>query len=50
VSEVTHARGTDRFVVRHTGPLDEAARAVNRKVLLRRARRGLEQLARVWRR
>jgi len=50
VSEVTHERGTDRFIVRHTGPLAEAARAVDRKVMLRGARRGLERLARVWRR
>lgn len=46
VSAVTHSPGTDRFVVRHAGPLDEAARAVDRKVWLRFARRGLEWLAR----
>jgi hypothetical protein len=46
VNAVTHTPGTDRFVVRHAGPLHEAARAVDRKVWLRFARRGLEWLAR----
>lgn len=47
VSEVTHDAGTDVFVVRHTRPLADAARAVEGKVIFRRARRWLEQLA--WR-
>ena len=45
VREVTHTPGTDRFVVRHAGPLDGAARAVDRKIWLRFARRGLAWLA-----
>ncbi|MBI5567018.1 MAG: hypothetical protein HY870_19120 [Chloroflexi bacterium] len=50
VSEVTHDAGTDTFVVRHTGQLTDAARAVNGKVLFRWARRWLEALARKLRR
>ncbi len=46
VESVTHDAGTDVFVVRHAGPLDDAARVVAGKVIFRRARRGLEWLAR----
>jgi hypothetical protein len=43
---VTHDAGTDRFVVRHTGVLDQAARTVDRRVIFRFARRWLEKIAR----
>ena len=50
VEHVTHDAGTDTFVVRHTGQLADAARAVEGRVILRWARRGLEQVARKLRR
>ncbi len=44
VTSVEHEAGTDVFVVRHREPLSEAACAVDRVVILRRVRRGLEKL------
>jgi hypothetical protein len=44
VTSVEHEAGTDVFVVQHRRPLSDAAHAVNRVVIARWARRGLEQL------
>jgi hypothetical protein len=44
VTLVEHEAGTDVFVVQHRGPLSGAARAVDRVVILRWARRALEGL------
>jgi hypothetical protein len=44
VESVEHAAGTDVFVVQHRGPLSDAARAVERVVILRWARHALEKL------
>jgi hypothetical protein len=44
VTSVEHEVGTDVFVVRHDGELDDAAKAVDRVVILKWARRGLEYL------
>ncbi len=49
VTSVEHEAGTDVFVVRHRGPLSDAAYAVDRVVILRRARRGLEKLGQLVR-
>jgi len=46
VELVEHAAGTDVFVVRHRGPLSDAARAVDHVVILRGARGALEKLGR----
>jgi hypothetical protein len=46
VEEVTHEVGTDTFIVRHTGVLDQAAQSVDRRVIFRFARRWLEKVAR----
>ena len=44
VTSVEHEVGTDVFVVRHREPLSNATCAVDRVVLFRRARYGLEKL------
>ena len=44
VTSVEHEAGTAVFVVKHDGDLNDVARAVDRVVLLRWARRGLEKL------
>jgi hypothetical protein len=44
VISVEHETGTDVFVVQHHGPLSDAAHAVDRVVILRWARRGLEKV------
>ena len=48
VEAVTHAAGTDRFIVRHSGQLDDAACAVDRRVIFRDVRRWLERIAPSW--
>jgi hypothetical protein len=50
VESVTHAAGTETFIVRHSGELIHAAQAVDRKVIFRSARRRLEKAARGLRR
>ncbi|MBP7688728.1 MAG: hypothetical protein KA765_12500 [Thermoflexales bacterium] len=42
---MTHDAGTDTFIVHHRGQLADAARAVERKVIFRFARRWLAALA-----
>jgi len=44
VTLVEHEAGSDVFVVRHREPLSDAAHAVDRVVILRWVRRGLEKL------
>jgi hypothetical protein len=44
VEAVKHEAGTDVFVVQHRGPLSDAAHAVDRVVILRWARCGLEKM------
>ena len=50
VDAVEHEAGTEVFVVKHHGKLNEAVPAVDRVVILRWARRGLEKLERLLRR
>jgi hypothetical protein len=50
VETVEHEAGTDMFVIKHHGQLSDAVQAVDRVVLLRWARRGLEKLERLLRR
>jgi hypothetical protein len=45
VDSVTHDAGTDTFVVNHIGSLNEAAQSVDRRVIVRFARRWLEALS-----
>jgi hypothetical protein len=54
VEAVEHEAGTDVFVVKHRGKLNDAVKAVDQVVLLRWARRVLEKLgqqarAAMWR-
>jgi hypothetical protein len=44
VDAVEHETGTDVFVVKHHGKLNDAVKAVDRVVLLRWARRALDKL------
>jgi hypothetical protein len=44
VTSVEHEPGTDVFVVRHDGKLNDAVKAVDRVVILKWARRRLEHL------
>jgi len=46
ITSVEHEAGTDVFVVQHRGPLRNAAHAIDRIVILRWVRRGLEKLGR----
>ena len=46
ITSVEHEAGTDVFVVQHRGPLRNAAHEIDRIVILRWVRRGLEKLGR----
>jgi hypothetical protein len=47
VTSVEHEPGTDVFVVKHDGKLNNAVRAVDRVVILKWLRRALEKLGRL---
>ena len=50
VTSVEHEAGSDIFVVKHTGVLNDTVSAVERIVIFKWARRGLEKIGRVLQR
>jgi len=47
VTSVEHEAGSDVFVVKHEGELNDAVNAVDRIVIFKWVRRGLEKIGRV---
>jgi hypothetical protein len=47
VTSVEHEAGSDVFVVKHEGEWDDAVNAVDRVVIFKWARRGLEKIGRL---